>query len=118
MIFSNTNGWKNPYITNGLIGMWDGEWNAGGGIHDSNSMIWKDLSPTKCDLYLTDGVRVDNNFVTADQVTDAGIPTAKSSAKQWYTFDDIITIESVFSLTESTTGYNNGERMVFSFDGK
>ena len=25
------NPWKNPYITDGLISMWDGQWNVGGG---------------------------------------------------------------------------------------
>lgn len=36
-------GWTNPYITSGLIAMWDGEWNAGGGVHDADAMTWKDL---------------------------------------------------------------------------
>ena len=36
-------GWKNPYITDGLIAMWDGEWNAGPGVHDANAAVWKDL---------------------------------------------------------------------------
>ena len=29
-------GWQNPYVTDGLVAMWDGEWNAGGGMHDAN----------------------------------------------------------------------------------
>lgn len=36
-------GWKNPYVTDGLIAMWDGEWNAGGGKHDPNATTWVDL---------------------------------------------------------------------------
>ena len=36
-------GWTNPYVTDGLIAMWDGEWNAGGGVHDPNATAWKDL---------------------------------------------------------------------------
>lgn len=36
-------GWTNPYITDGLVAMWDGEWNAGGGVHDANANAWKDL---------------------------------------------------------------------------
>ena len=31
------------YVTKGLIAMWDGEWNAGIGQHDPDSIIWKDL---------------------------------------------------------------------------
>ena len=33
----------NPYVTDGLIAMWDGEWNVGLGIHDSSSTTWVDL---------------------------------------------------------------------------
>lgn len=36
-------GWKNPYVTNGLVAMWDGEWNAGWGVHNPNATVWKDL---------------------------------------------------------------------------
>ena len=36
MVGGGGKGWKNPYVTDGLIAMWDGEWNAGGGVHDSN----------------------------------------------------------------------------------
>lgn len=35
--------WTNPYVTDGLVAMWDGEWNAGGGVHDPNATTWKDL---------------------------------------------------------------------------
>ena len=35
--------WKNPYITDGLVAMWDGEWNAGEGIHDSSSNVLVNL---------------------------------------------------------------------------
>ena len=37
------NGWRNPYVTDGLVAMWDGEWNAGPGQHDPNATVWKDL---------------------------------------------------------------------------
>lgn len=36
--------WTNPYVTDGLVAMWDGEWNAGGGVHDASATVWKDLS--------------------------------------------------------------------------
>lgn len=36
-------GWTNPYITDGLVAMWDGKWNAGGGVHGANATSWKDL---------------------------------------------------------------------------
>ena len=33
----------NPYVTRGLIAMWDGEWNSGFFMHDPSSGTWKDL---------------------------------------------------------------------------
>lgn len=36
--------WRNPYVTDGLVAMWDGEWNAGGGVHDQNATTWVDIS--------------------------------------------------------------------------
>lgn len=33
----------NPYISDGLIAMWDGVWNAGWDMHDQNATMWIDL---------------------------------------------------------------------------
>ena len=41
--WSKSGGWVNPYVTDGLVAMWDGEWNAGGGTHDDTATTWKDL---------------------------------------------------------------------------
>lgn len=46
MAMRKASGWTNPYITDGLVAMWDGEWNAGGGVHDANATVWKDLVGT------------------------------------------------------------------------
>lgn len=35
--------WTNPYVTDGLVAYWDGEWNAGGGKHDAGATALKDL---------------------------------------------------------------------------
>ena len=43
MMMKRGGGWQNPYVTDGLVAMWDGEWNAGGGVHDSEATTWKDL---------------------------------------------------------------------------
>jgi len=32
-------GWQNPYVTDGLIAMWDAEWNAGPGVHDGRPRL-------------------------------------------------------------------------------
>ena len=31
------------YVQDGLVAMWDGEWNAGRGVHDPNATAWVDL---------------------------------------------------------------------------
>lgn len=41
--WAKSGGWVNPYVTDGLVAMWDGEWNAGGGVHDPNATVWKDI---------------------------------------------------------------------------
>ena len=53
--------WKNPYVTNGLIAMWDGEWNAGGGVHDSTATTWKNLVPNSP---FGNGERAGSNLVS------------------------------------------------------
>ena len=42
-LWATAGGWSNPYITDGLIAMWDGEWNAGYGVHDTSAQTWKDI---------------------------------------------------------------------------
>ena len=44
-------GWTNPYVTDGLVAMWDGEWNAGGGMHDGTLTDWYDLTGNNHKLY-------------------------------------------------------------------
>ena len=44
-------GWVNPYVTNGLVAMWDGEWNAGGGVHDNTVTEWFDLTGNSHRMY-------------------------------------------------------------------
>ena len=39
------------YITDGLVAMYDGEWNAGRGKHDPNATTWVDLTGNGYDLY-------------------------------------------------------------------
>ena len=45
--------WQNPYVTDGLIAMWDGEWNAGGGVHDASGGLVEIFSGTAA--YLRQG---------------------------------------------------------------
>lgn len=40
----------NMYVLNGLVAWYDGEWNAGIGIHDNNASVWIDISGNGNDL--------------------------------------------------------------------
>ena len=42
-IAANSGPTARDYVQDGLIAMWDGEWNAGRGVHDSAATVWKDL---------------------------------------------------------------------------
>ena len=52
--------WKNPYVTDGLVAMWDGEWNAGGGVHNPDATVWTDCMGNGFDLSAASGM----GFVT------------------------------------------------------
>ena len=52
----------NPYITDGLIAMWDGEWNAGLGIHDEAPAIWLDCISGQALIFGTDVGVIGNSF--------------------------------------------------------
>ena len=53
--------WSNPYVTDGLIAMWDGEWNVGPGKHNPNATTWKDLAGS-CNLDVTIGTWIKNGL--------------------------------------------------------
>lgn len=77
--------WTNPYITNGLVAMWDGEWNAGGGVHDANATTWKDII-SGYDLNVTSGNWGDKGLVgTSSTACNATMTTVPQS------FIDIVT---------------------------
>lgn len=50
-------GWINPYVSDALIALWDGEWNAGPGKHDPNTLKWVDLSGNHNDAFAPNGYR-------------------------------------------------------------
>ena len=54
MVVSGGGGaWTNPYVTDGLIGLWDGEWNVAGGQHDGSATTWVDISGNNRDAVLS-----------------------------------------------------------------
>lgn len=54
--------WTNPYVTDGLVAMWDGVWNAGPGVHDPNATTWVDLIDGRI-LTFTEGITIDSDAI-------------------------------------------------------
>ena len=87
--------WVNPYITDGLIAMWDGEWNAGPGKHDENATVWKDLVGTR-DLVVRAGCGFNENSLicSSERTTnDAAGNTMPMTGSQ------IMTVEICYNAT-------------------
>ncbi|MCQ2299895.1 MAG: hypothetical protein MJZ81_07225 [Bacteroidales bacterium] len=95
LLGAKVNVWTNPYVTNGLIAMWDGEWNAGGGVHDATSTTIVDVSGNGRDATLASGWSVgDKSFIVSSRYS-VGI------ARKEGEFDELVsaggyTIECVF----------------------
>lgn len=55
---------RNPYVADGLVAWWDGNWNAGLGVHAAAATVWRDLAGTR-DLAVTShGSWAANAFVS------------------------------------------------------
>lgn len=104
--------WKNPYITDGLVAMWDGEWNVGGGRHSASTTTWKDLcGGANQDFALTEHGTWGANCLQTD-----GLGAAALCGKL-FDYSQILTVESVGqidvaaaarSLFNLATWYRNG----------
>lgn len=94
--------WTNPYITNGLVAMWDGEWNAGGGVHDGAATVWKDIVGTY-DCTVRAGVEWGGLYATCSSAVKSWAFCA--SAIQ----DQINTIEVVMTRASSGVLFCSGQ---------
>ncbi len=78
--------WQNPYVTDGLVAMWDGKWNAGWGVHDPNATVWKNLLGDEgLDFPLT-GMTVAEDSVYTNQVSNS---TRSAVARTDYTIEAV-----------------------------
>ncbi len=87
-------GWKNPYITNGLVAMWDGEWNAGGGVHDGSATTWMNLV-TGDMASLPSGFTVGADCISVSNANQSLVVSDYSGAD--------FTVEYVFALADDNT---------------
>lgn len=68
-------GWLNPYVTDGLIGFWDGEWNVAGGQHDGSATTWVDISGNDRDAVLSGTYSWGANYWHVESVSGRGLAT-------------------------------------------
>lgn len=61
--------WTNPYVTDGLIGLWDGEWNVAGGRHDGSATTWVDISGNNRDAVLSGTYSWGSNYWHVNSIT-------------------------------------------------
>lgn len=112
--------WRNPYVTDGLVAMWDGEWNVGGGVHDSNSTVWKDLSGHQKDFSWasgTTGLAWADNYL---QLTNGNKTTIEISSVQnviGLNVGEPKTCEIVVAFNWVFTDNNGNLQMPFSIGG-
>lgn len=93
--------WENPYITDGLIAMWDGEWNVAGGVHDPNATVWKDLSENGVLTPVEYGSFQDNCFSSSiNNYNLESVYSLRSSKAEILSaiVDKNITVEIVFNV--------------------
>jgi hypothetical protein len=78
--------WTNPYVTNGLVAMWDGEWNAGGGVHDASATVWKDLVGSR-DATLAGDISWGVNYIHRDATPATSITLPGIEIKPGFAID-------------------------------
>ena len=78
---------SSSYVQEGLTAHWDGIDNAGRGLHDSASDIWKNLAPNGQDLNVVSGLWSDMTLMSLGKA----VPAATGTVQQTYT-----TLEAVF----------------------
>lgn len=105
------------YVTDGLVLWYDGVWNAGVGVHDSLSIVWKDLSVSGNDAVLsTNGV---TTYGTAGW-TDKAFAFYRNA---WFetlagqSFGDTLTIQTVGSFSQSTPNICNWPMLFYGSAG-
>ena len=96
--------WVNPYVTDGLVAMWDGQWNAGGGIHVSETMEWYDVCGNEPSLVPYDGL---TPLLFGDKalITTSVVPWNESSGRLFNQYATLYTIECGFENVRCNYNY-------------
>ena len=106
------------YTQDGLIGQWDGENNAGTGIHDSRATVWKDLKGGLDFLLTSRGSwNVAGNALVADEASALGETPAPSyktlEVAYRSTYQKPVAADNVGHNSVLFNSYNDGRQMVY-----
>lgn len=115
-ILAGGGGWKNPYVTDGLIAMWDGEWNAGPGKHDASATVWKDLAGSY-DVY-TDEADCNGTFTANGLRCHGDKLAAKGDLDNILPFNVNAEIEAVVTFPSAVTTASNFSMFYFCGGGQ
>lgn len=108
-------GWQNPYVTDGLVAMWDGIWNAGPGVHDNTITDWVDLSGNNKSFHADAPVWSDA-FCSSDGTFASCFHCATAEGAQWF-FDLLATgVYTVEFVMERFEVHGNGPYFTCGFD--
>ena len=109
-VLGGAHAWTNPYVTEGLVAMWDGEWNAGGGEHDATATTWKNLVSGGVDatsiggnIWSSNYVSGGNGFMVAGAIF-SGL-TAWTVEAAWVTSSEV---NGHVAVIGKARGYNYG----------
>lgn len=106
-----TPAWQNPYVTDGLVAMWDGEWNAGGGVHDPNATTWVDLTGNGWNGAIGSSVVIEQNAMKFDGVRS--LQSCCTVGKGWFGKPPHVTIECLIQPLGWNYRGENGSIAVF-----
>ena len=88
----------NPYVTDGLIAMWDGENNAGWNSHDDSAVTWIDLSGKGNNAILSQWATWTDNAIVCDGTHYAALVSPDGIAS-------VLHSEIVYERIQTTYGY-------------
>lgn len=121
-------GWVNPYVTDGLVGYWDGEWNSEGGKHDAAQDSLVDLSGGGHDMTFVGTHTLNPKSVTLDGVANAygsinGLTWGPQSTQEFVinvsstqNYGRLIAEQKGLCLTQTEGGYYVGHCYGFNTD--
>lgn len=104
--------WKNPYVTDGLLAMWDCEWNAGGGKHSDNLNTIVDISGNGMDAALSPSSTSIPTYQNKGLVFSGGAAYGFSTSNAFKTAYGAKTL--TIEIVTRVTGYTNTNRGIFS----